>query len=363
VVQRASATGTELPAALIDNVRKQFDAIDQELAGIDEQDPVDCEAKLSALVVRAEELERLRAYVMPREEILIEGLSRLSDMSNWSVPQSVIDQLQREVMPQLRSANLVEARGALRALYEVYDYWDWWVEEHSRTMRIASRVMLGLLVAFLTGAVFLLHYGHVYSGIFCAGTSGAILSVLAKLPPVLSYGAANSYFYRIVGRVAIGIAASMIGMGLLASDLITLQLSDHLTIAKMLDGKDRLCAPDAGSSAAAAPPAMSPACTPDDPRLSRRSVLLLMAIAMLFGFSERALSTFEEKIFPSTTTMIVQTGPVQPGLDAGGGRGGQPGTAGGGGPRGPAGPADEDGADPKPAVVASADPSDRSPDT
>jgi hypothetical protein len=67
VVQRASATGTELPVALIDNVRKQFDAIDQELAGVDEQDVEDCEAKLSAIVVRAEELERLRAYVMPRD--------------------------------------------------------------------------------------------------------------------------------------------------------------------------------------------------------------------------------------------------------------------------------------------------------
>ena len=64
-------------------------------------------------------------------------------------------------------------------------------------MRLASRVMLGLLVVFVTLSVFLLHHGHIYSGIFCAGTSGAILSVLAKLPPVLSYGAANAYYHRI----------------------------------------------------------------------------------------------------------------------------------------------------------------------
>jgi len=236
----------------------------------------------------------------------------MADMDCWSVPKAVVDQLNREVVPQLRCVNVLEARGSLRSLYEAYDYWNWWVEEHSRTMRLAASVMLGLLVGFLTGGVFLLHQGHVYSGVFCAGVSGALLGVLAKLPPVLGYGAANAYFYRIVGRVAIGIAASMIGMGLLAADLISLQLSDHLTIAKMLDGKDLMCG-TIDTTAAAADPAARPAtCAPDDHRLSKRAVLLLMAIAMLFGFSERALSTFEDRILPATTT-IVQTGPVQTG--------------------------------------------------
>lgn len=318
VVVRATAAGADLPTALIDIVRKRFDALEQEIANLDDKEIKDGEARMNVLVDRAEDLERLRAYVMPREELLIEGQSRLSDMNNWAVPQTVIDQLNREVVPQLRGMNVVEARGALRSLYEVYDYWDWWVEEHARSMQLAAKVMLGLLVAFVTGSVFLLHDGHVYSGIFCAGTAGALLSVLAKLPPVLSSGAANAYFYRIVGRVSIGIAASMIGMGLLASDLLSLQLPDHGSIAKMLDGKDLLCGTIDSTPAAPGAAALPSTCAPNDHRFSRRAVLLLMAIAMLFGFSERALSTFENKILPSSTTMIVQTTPDRPDQDRGG---------------------------------------------
>lgn len=312
VVERAIATSAELPTALIDSVRKKFDELEEEIAGVDEQAMTkDGETRMNALADRADELERLRAYVVPKAEIVVEGNSRLSDMTCWSVPQAVIDQLNREVMPQLRCVNVLEARGALRSLYETYDYWDWWVEEHARSMRLAASVMLIVLLGFLTGAVFLLHYGHVYSGVFCAGASGALLSVLAKLPPVLSFGSANAYFYRIVGRIAVGIAASMIGMGLLASDLISLQLSDHLTIAKMLDGKDLLCGTIDTTAAGANAAARPATCTPDDQRLSRRAVLLLLAIAMLFGFSERALSTFEDRVLPQSTT-VVQTGPVPP---------------------------------------------------
>jgi hypothetical protein len=321
VIVRASAANAPVPADVIASVRKRFDALDQELDALEERAMIkEGDARLLALIDRAEELERLRAYMVPKEEILIEGMSRMSDMTGWAVPPAVLDQLSREVVPQLRSMNLVEARGALRSLYEVYDYWDWWVEDHSRSMRLASRAMLGFLVVFVTLSVFLLHYGHIYSGIFCAGTSGAILSVLAKLPPVLSYGAANAYYHRITSRVGVGIAASMIGMGLLAADMISLQMPGNLTIAKMMEGKDRLCEtsevkPAATAGAADAPAAdaaaasKAPGCAPDDHRLSRRAVLLLMALAMLFGFSERALSTFEDKIFPPSSTTVVHSGP------------------------------------------------------
>jgi hypothetical protein len=322
VIERASAANAPVPGDLIASVRKRFEALEQELEALEEQAMVkEGDGRLLALIDRAEELERLRAYVVPKEEISIEGMSRMSDMSSWAVPPAVLDQLGREVVPQLRSMNLLEARGALRSLYEVYDYWDWWVEDHARSMRLASRAMLAFLVVFVTLSVFLLHHGHIYSGIFCAGTSGAILSVLAKLPPVLSYGAANAYYHRITSRVAVGIAASMIGMGLLASDLISLQMPGNLTIAKLMDGKDRLCDANeikpASAGAADAGAASTTACTPDDRRLSRRAVLLLMALAMLFGFSERALSTFEDKIFPPSSTTVVQSGPARIHPDSG----------------------------------------------
>src|SRR5690349_17436213 len=81
VVERAIATGAELPTALIDSVRKKFDELEEEIAGVDEQAMTkDSETRMNALADRADELERLRAYVVPKEEIVVEGNSRLQDM-------------------------------------------------------------------------------------------------------------------------------------------------------------------------------------------------------------------------------------------------------------------------------------------
>jgi hypothetical protein len=138
----------------------------------------------------------------------------------------------------------------------------------------------------------------------------------------------------------------MIGIGLLASDIITIHVpvgnNQSITFADMLDGKDRkpkakpepatktAAAPAAGAAQAAAP---TPAASGDDPTgpYTRRSVLLILAVAMLFGFSERALSTFEDRVLPARVVVAEEgtrtrdpndgRGPKQNG-NAGGGDGG-----------------------------------------
>ncbi|HUQ08028.1 MAG TPA: hypothetical protein VM261_36280 [Kofleriaceae bacterium] len=247
----------------------------------------------------AEELERLRAYIIPTNEILADGQTKLADMYEWGVPSTVLDKLTEETVPMLKGTNNARARAALRTVYENYDYWDDYVEEHAIWMRFAGGLMLALMLVSLTGAVMLVHVGHVYSGAFCGGVAGALLSVVAKLPPVLGYGATNAYVARIMSRVGVGVAASMIGIGLLASDIITIHVpvgdDRSITFADMLDGKDRKKAKPA-PAAAPAPPANDD--VPTGP-YTRRSVLLILAVAMLFGFSERALSTFEDRVLPA----------------------------------------------------------------
>ena len=400
VVQRATAARAEFPKDVVANVLAAFAQCEAEVAG------THGETELDTLVERAEELERLRAYVIPKEEIVVEGRSRLLDMSEWSVPGVVVEKLSIEVMPLLASSDEKTARGALRTLYESYDYWDFYIEDHALTMRSIAKRMLALLLLFLTGAVVMLHWGHVYVGVLCAGTAGALLSVVAKLPPVMGYGATNAYNYRILSRIGVGIAASLIGMGLLASDVISIQLPGNVSVADMLDGKDRqsdtddehavdepevkAAAPalpqrptraDAAVPAQDAPPpaddgglaqrpamdggsteqqaqdrgdtgvgdarasatadaGVTPAAvarggTPRNSPFSRRAVLLIVALSMLFGFSERALSTFEDKIFPTRVA-------VAPAPDGGGGGGGDRG-GGGGGDRGGGGGVDRGG--------------------
>jgi hypothetical protein len=262
----------------------------------------------------AEELERLRAYIIPTNEILADGQTKLADMYEWGVPSTVLDKLAEETVPMLKGTNNARARAALRTVYENYDYWDDYVEEHAIWMRFAGGLMLTLMLVSLTGAVMLVHSGHVYSGAFCGGVAGALLSVVAKLPPVLGYGATNAYVARVMSRVGVGVAASMIGIGLLASDIITIHVpvgnNQSITFADMLDGKDRKAKakPETKTepkTAAAAGPAQAatpaPAASADDPTgpYTRRSVLLILAVAMLFGFSERALSTFEDRVLPA----------------------------------------------------------------
>jgi hypothetical protein len=294
----------------------------------------------------AEELERLRAYIIPTNEILADGQTKLADMYEWGVPSAVLDKLTEETVPMLKGTNNARARAALRTVYENYDYWDDYVEEHAIWMRFAGGLMLTLMLVSLTGAVMLVHSGHVYSGAFCGGVAGALLSVVAKLPPVLGYGATNAYVARVMSRVGVGVAASMIGIGLLASDIITIHVpvgnNQSITFADMLDGKDRkpkakpepatktAAAPAAGAAQAAAP---TPAASGDDPTgpYTRRSVLLILAVAMLFGFSERALSTFEDRVLPARVVVAEEgtrtrdpndgRGPKQNG-NAGGGDGG-----------------------------------------
>jgi hypothetical protein len=289
-VKRADAVGSKYSQTMVDDVRTSF----ADIAARIEAAP---QAERLNLVDSAEELSRLRAYVLPKQEILIEGRLRLGDMTDWSVPGNVTDRLALETIPLLSSTDETVARAALRTLYENYDYWDWYTDVHSTSMRLAAAILLALLLLSLTSAVILLHFAHPYSGLFCAGAAGAFLSVVAKLPPVMSYGETNAYFHRILSRVGVGIAASMIGSGLLASDIISVRLPDEkFTVSQMIDGQDIVTRPGSPRDVALQAPVPE---SPDDRRFPPRVVLLLVALAMIFGFSERALSTFEDKILPS----------------------------------------------------------------
>jgi hypothetical protein len=226
------------------------------------------------------------------------------------VPAIVMSQLALDIQPNLRKSDQ-EARAALRSIYELYDYWDWQVEIHARAMQRARLLMLTLLLGGLTGAVFLLYARHIYSGITLGGLAGALLSVLAKPPGVMSMDENYRYNQRIIGRVAVGVAASMIGIGLLSADLISIKLPDgqgNVTIAEMIDSNDHVLADKAKPVKPDKPDAPGPGATSGMqvepppakvPHFPTRNVLVLLALTMLFGFSERALSTFEDRIFPT----------------------------------------------------------------
>jgi hypothetical protein len=103
------------------------------------------------------------------------------------------------------------------------------------------------------------------------------VSVLAKLPPLTIYGEWASYFVSIARRIGTGLVASLIGIGLACSGIVSLPVGTGLSLTQVIDACMSRLPGDAS-------------CTPSH-------MLTLMAIAMLLGFSERAITSFSDRLF------------------------------------------------------------------
>ncbi len=316
-VKQAQGAGSAYRQEFVAEVLQAFDKIESALDSASE-------SEIEGLVDRAESLSRLRAYVYPPEELMLQGKSALADMSEWSVPPTVLKSLQDDVLLVVSGPEIAAARAGLYMLFEDYDYWNWYVDWYDDFMSRTALWLVGLLVLLLLGAVASFHYQQVVLGLICAGGCGALVSVLSKIPPLSIYGEAASYRLLIRRRLGVGLAASVIGSGFLASGIITIAFPNDTNLKQVIAA----CAATPTTTPAASPSASSAGCTTDN-------MLILLALAMILGFSERGLTSLEDKIFPSSTKGPPTTTPP-PGPPAGAGAGGRsgPATRAGSGPRG-----------------------------
>lgn len=228
-------------------------------------------------------LSRRRAYVLPREELISEAISLTSEMKEWNVPSTVIAELEKH-LALITSADEgtaaqkntdALARSALNKLMGEYDYWDWYSDWYVSQVSLAS-VALGICALVALGAALILAFhGFYISTIIFGAACGAALSVLGKLPPMSVYGEAASLTRRMSSRLVSGIVASSVGMWLFTSGVINVGLgSKNLPeiAASCIDGTGKPC--------------------------THTDVLILLTLAVLLGFSERALSSFEKRLLP-----------------------------------------------------------------
>jgi hypothetical protein len=327
-------------AAIADNVpyshqavveaRTRFSAIEGAIAASTEQTSID------ALVEEAETLARRRAYVLGPAAIVQEGRARLAELTHWGIPQSIASPLERDTLPLLQSTDVNVAREALHGLLEAHDTWSWYVDRYNEKMgMLAPRLAIGV-IATLAGAVVLLRFRWVVFALLVAGACGAMVSILARLPLLLPYGEATVFTRGIYRRVSVGLAGSAIGCGLLAAGIVNVGLpSNGGNFMSVVERCGRSESAGVGSgttpanagagenaahsvstttrpdleAAADGPPTPKPdAEKPQSGPPADRSTpspctpanqLLLIALAMLFGFSERALTSFEERILPA----------------------------------------------------------------
>jgi hypothetical protein len=263
------------------------------------------------LLERSCDLKRLRAYVLPRHEIQLQGKSVLSELSEWSVPSSIIKSLQDDISPTLNNCDICQARAALYRFFDESDYWSSYIDWFSKFMRRIAGILMGLMLLCLIGSFFCLLNGKgATEGFILAGACGALISIISKLPPIVPYGETAGYIVRIISRTAIGIAACVIGYGFLASGILTGILPEKLNVPEIIDRMSTEATSDLARNLQISQP-ISPDSAVQNPKqivqikdiakiptTKTRDALILVALAMLFGFSERALVSFEDKIFP-----------------------------------------------------------------
>jgi hypothetical protein len=112
------------------------------------------------------------------------------------------------------------------------------------------------------------------AGFLLGGVAGAAVSIISRLPPFDTLASTQVLLKGLVARFAVGLTACVVGLGLLASGIVTLPLGG------------------------APLPEVIAACTgrSADAGCTTPSLLALLSVAILLGFSERALITFEKAV-------------------------------------------------------------------
>jgi hypothetical protein len=236
--------------------------------------------RIGELMDIAERQAQLRAYLCPRHEISVEASLSLGLLQEWSVPKSMIDNLRRLLDSSLQNAaqDPADARSALRAVFEETDSWDDYTVEHADDMRKFTRILFSATIVMTGCAVALLqllHYNWVTPvALLFAGASGSCVSVMTKMPEGVSLsGQLDSLERRILSRMAFGIVGSLVVSGFLAWGLISISIHGQ-TFGDLIN-----------------------CCPPDNMCNGSLRTLILVAVAMLFGFSERAMASVEETVF------------------------------------------------------------------
>ena len=270
-VLAANAAGSNYDSNLIPEVLKRFADIEQKLVLTTTKNEIE------TLVEQAEEVADLQAYLAAPAEIEIIGKTALDTVADWGVPTSSIEALRRDVIPKLACTNQNDAaavaagRGALYTILSEYTSWSSWLDDyHSEMQKIGywlSAIALSLIVA-----AFLLSHKAVVWGLLSAGACGALVSVVSKLPAREITADSAPYKRDSVRRVCIGFAASVIGCGLLMAGLLPITLPSGTTFADL-----------------------AAECASGEQCGSQR-IFILLAVPMLFGLSERALFSFQDRL-------------------------------------------------------------------
>jgi hypothetical protein len=272
MVQRAERTDETIDTKFLETVRGKLAEIKQKAEAETNVDELD------DLIQDAETQGELRAYVCPVADIEIEGKMAINLIAEWNVPSRIVDDLRNSLGQSLLKANidLESARAALRAVFAECDSWSRYTDDYEDTMKAYTWWLGSFVLALpvISVAIYSCFPRLLVIGLMCAGAAGSCVSVISKMPllDVSLSGELQAYWRRIVSRITAGIAASLIGTALFWWGLLPVSMQ-NLSFTQIANG-----------------------CTSSPVTCTGMKALILLAIPMLLGFSERALTWSEDQI-------------------------------------------------------------------
>jgi hypothetical protein len=232
----------------------------------------------------AEEWGTFKAYICPVTEIEHEGKLSINLMEEWGVPKSRVEWMRAQFSSKLSDPSPQVARSALKMILMEENSWSDYTNHYEERMQKSTYWLSGVTVALIVAALFTLRYRlHFMPLVFlcillCGGAAGSCVSVMMKLPmlDVALSSEMDAYARRILIRVATGTVASLVGCALFAVLMVSI---DKLGFADIVTA---CTSPDIG-------PCSAESCT-----IVKQ--LVLLALPILLGFSERTLTSVERKV-------------------------------------------------------------------
>jgi hypothetical protein len=236
---------------------------------------------LDDLEADAEEQGEFGAYFCPVMDIRTEGQIVVDEIEGWGIPTGPVKTLRELLDTKLKAAESAPAtaRSALRSLFRERNAWADYADDYEDTMRSLSWKLFVTTIILPFAAALSFQFAVRVSpllivGLLCAGAAGSCVSVVSKMPAldVSLKGEPDAYQRRVLSRIGVGVIASLVGSGLLAWLPVSAQ---NQTFA------DALTACASG-------------------RATGTILLTVVAFPMILGFSERALASFEQRVFGSS---------------------------------------------------------------
>jgi hypothetical protein len=275
MAQRAQAAGEPADSEFLKTGIDRFDELESRAVDAKKIDEFDY------LVEKAEGQGTLRAYICPTREIVNEGSLAIDVMAEWGIPKTKIETLRNLVDQKLMDADIPSARGALRAIFDEKNSWGTYTDDYEDEMRKYTIWLvcatIGLLILAGVGMYFRLKASSTIflAILLSAGAAGSCVSVMRKMP-LLDVGLSaelDAYGRRIWSRVATGTVASLVGCALLSWGVLPIAIQGQ-TFSDVVSS-----------------------CTAQNATLCTiPKTLIFLAVAILFGFSERTLTSVEQRV-------------------------------------------------------------------